>query len=276
MVINSSGGDFIRPFTVFAKKVQEQSPWLNDFVLSPLIPKTVWSGYKSKIQTSAIYSTMDRPDDIRVVVSWVGKQNFNSGFLTPIYLKTNETELCVPGQPCQTILQYGPIESFVLKNTSFKKIAKGINYYTEEPTLGIWYHGLGSTKNKTHAEAFSIDTTKAFGNADLLPSNAVVNGKGLYKFFVHIPENSTGGIQYKTASNLKVEVYYSKNAPNWDYYRRFDKPDKVFYLSNAVPSNNKEAKYWHVFDIIESKDGDKIRIKSDHANAIVSGVKFLK
>ncbi len=54
--------------------------------------------------------------------------------------------------------------------------------------------------------------------------------------------------QYMSTGDVKVEVYFPKN-DNVPYH--FDnKPDKVYYLGAARPSNNRDASFWYAFNII--------------------------
>lgn len=167
---------------------------------------------------SSTVNTPARPNDLRVVVSWVGKDvdTFSAGLV----------------RPTQNIL------TIFSPNTAN---ATGINYFNQPDDNGVWFHGFGSNSDyNANVEAFTIDTTKMTAAA--------------YAFFVKTSISSAKISQAGKDAKLKVEIYAAepqRALENNDVYRHFARPIKTFYFSQALPSSNPDAQYWHVFNILK-------------------------
>jgi hypothetical protein len=152
---------------------------------------------------------------VRVVISWVGNSEFSSGFI-------------VPGGVS------GQNKNITLEDTSpYITTSIGINYDSNKPgpLAGVWYHGF-NTVSTTNVEAFTIHTYTMVTSA--------------YAFYVKAPSSpiaNSGG-----AVKLKVEVYMPELVVPSNSLR-FSRPIKTYYLSQATPSENTVAQYWHVFNI---------------------------
>ncbi len=189
-------GDNTHPFNfpVLAKP----ETWQNDFVLSPIINRN------------------ERPNDIRVVVRWVGTAvDFVSGW---------QVFRADPDNPYQLTT----VESTAYSSNN---IRKGPNYYDYPPDIlnGLWYHGFTTTKGNTNAMSFTIN------------SNALYNDK--YIFFVRLPNDVQGISRFRSNTQLKVEVYVPEDGPA----NAFAVPAATFYLNQAASSENPNASYWQVF-----------------------------
>jgi hypothetical protein len=212
--------DWARPFDVTV--VAAPQTWQYDLVLSPMVRKEV------------------RNKDVRVVVSWVGPEDFIGGAINPSVAASpeiNGASFCNTPTTCA--------------NSSLKKYATGVTYFNipNSNLNGIWYHGFNNTAGQTNAESFTIDT--------------MAMSNGTYSFYVKSP--SIAIRQFKNTARLKVEVYL----PEEDYftmqldefdssvrdasenYYRFGKPVKTYYFLAAAPSDNQNAKYWQVFNIVK-------------------------
>jgi cysteine-rich repeat protein len=183
-------------FPVFAATALEQY----DLVLSPVINNQV------------------RPNDIRVVVSWVKDASFYGGFTVPLAGK-------------------GKIEG----TTFAGKLSTGPKYYDAPARInGVGYHGFGSTQNKTSEEAFFINTEAK----PYLATFVSEMNNDQYAFYVRTDGAGIG--KYRNTSKLKVDVYFPENDPAPNH---FATPAMTFYLNSATPSDNPNANYWHVFNV---------------------------
>jgi hypothetical protein len=180
--------------------------WQYDFAVSPVIRQSI------------------RPNDMRVVVSWVGPFDFNVGLAqtTATGVKNDN-------------------------DTNFAPNARtGLDYYTKafsDKSVGgwnVWYHGLGQTTNGTSVEAFTIDTSRMVAET--------------YKLFVHSPGQSIKN--FSSNARIKVDVYLPKALStgyegliNGNYYYP-DKPTKTIYFSASdMTTTNQSASYWHALTI---------------------------
>ncbi len=213
--------DWTRPIS-FPVVASPQS-WQYDVVLSPVIDSTV------------------RNKDVRVVVSWVSGE-FYGGILNPF--TTTTPEISGPSY-CNSSTNCAAAQ---------KKYATGVRYYNtpDSQLFGVWYHGLNSTQGRTEAESFTINTANMSGNT--------------YSFFVRSP--SAPIRQFKNTARLKVEVFLPEAPYNPDqslllteenrfarFPFRFGLPVKTYYFNAAMPSDNPNARYWHVFNINKPEIG---------------------
>ena len=165
---------------------------------------------------SPVIRSATRNKDVRVVVSWVAGE-FYGGILNPF---VNNPDIS------------GPSYCNGSCTGDQKKIATGVNYYNtaDSQLYGVWYHGLNSTAGRTEAESFTINTADMSGNT--------------YSFYVRSPSSPIR--QFKNTARLKVDVYLPENDSS-PYH--FGTPVKTYYFNTASPSDNPNAKYWHVFNI---------------------------
>ncbi|MBI5221638.1 MAG: hypothetical protein HY979_02440 [Candidatus Magasanikbacteria bacterium] len=190
-----------------------------NLILSPVIPKN---------NVNSTVNTVARPDDIRIVVSWVGKDvaQFSAGFLG-----TN----------------FSP--SKWVPNTS--NVSVFSSYYLDKNDQ-VWFHGFGSnSKFNLNEEAFTLDTTRMSTSS--------------YAFFVQVSSSSASIAQVGKDAKLKVEIYAAelqRVEENNDVYRHFARPIKTFYFSQAQASSNSAAPYWHVFNVL--KDASSIAEYAQH------------
>jgi cysteine-rich repeat protein len=211
--------------SVVAEKIAK--PWQYDFVLSPIM-----------LKNSTASLGLGRPNDVRVVVTYTGLVPFYGGF--QFYY-----------DPTGGLLSSNLIK---LEGLSFTK-ATGTNYYQGPSSSAIWYHGLGSTKNQTSAEAFTIDNYSYTIEISVpkLPAGTEYKKIPIYGkriFYVRAANVYDGIYKYKNTANLKVDVYFPKEDDKY-FFRHFDnKPDKTFYLKDAIDSDNKTAaSYWQVLNL---------------------------
>ncbi len=194
------------PFPVFAKPAVAQY----DLTLSPVINEAV------------------RPNDIRIVVSWLSAVDLNSGFLVPVAGK-------------------GKIESGTLKPF----VATGPTYAAKPALDGIWYHDFGSTANSMAIESFTVNTTSS-----LVGAPGMVNDQ--YVFYVRVNGTaalSNGGIKKASKDGrLKVEVYLPESDSASNHFAR---PTYTFYGTNGIPTQNPNTTYWQVFSLKRAVSGDK-------------------
>ena len=124
-----------------------------------------------------------------------------------------------------------------LEGLSFDGEAVGVNYYTNSAKKGIWYHGLSTplVGGGTQVESFTIDTG--------------VMVDSLYAFYIKAPEGRS--INSYSTSDLRVEIYIPEDSNDGDW-GRFGKLVKTFRLQDAVQSDNKNARYWHVFNVVKN------------------------
>lgn len=178
-----------------------------NLILSPVIPKN---------NVNSTVNTVARPNDIRVVVSWVGKDvaQFSAGFLGSDFVPS----------------KWVPSETNITPNVA---------YYLDNDK--VWFHGFGSIPEfNLNEEAFTLDTTRM--------------GASSYAFFVQVSSSSAAISQIGKDAKLKVDIYAAepqRAQENNDVYRHFARPIKTFYFSQAMPSSNSGAQYWHVFNIIK-------------------------
>lgn len=189
-----------------------------NLILSPVIPKN---------NINSTVNTVARPDDIRVVVSWVGKDvaQFSAGFLGSDFVPS----------------KWVPSETNLTPNTA---------YYLDNDK--VWFHGFGSVPEfNLNEEAFTLDTTRM--------------GASSYAFFVQASSASTAISQIGKDAKLKVDIYAAepqRAEENNDVYRHFARPIKTFYFSQAIPSSNNGAQYWHVFNI--TKESNPVAEYANH------------
>ncbi len=204
----------------------EPTSWQYDLVVSPIISI---DGLKD--QTGRIAGS-SRPNDMRVVVSWVGATDFSAGFV-----RSMATESVVE-------------DAVMTANT-----VAGYNYFSNTKTRSdtatipwnIWYHGKGVTNGGISVESFTLDTSRMSNDN--------------YKFYVRTSNSNDPIKNYKTSALVKVEVYLPKTGEQMFY--KTDRPVKTFYLSGADISSNTNAGYWHVFTI--DKNGAPIANKIRNA-----------
>jgi hypothetical protein len=181
-----------------------------------------------------------RPRDVRVVLSWVGGSEFYGGFLMPMS-RTDRN---------QDVLIEGP--------TFGSNISAGLQYFNNNPFHGIWYHDLGFTANQMNEEAFTVDISKMEA--------------GLYVFYVRSVSGPLS--QLRSAAKLRVDVYMPEDVARFnppDNY--FAQPAQTFYLATAIPSDNPQASYLQVFNLLavgENATKDNIM----DVNSIVTDPKF--
>jgi hypothetical protein len=200
VVMNNNG--LHQPISI----LKQAQLWQYDLIVSPVVRQSI------------------RPNDMRIVVSWVGPFDFNVGLAqtTATGVKTDNDTL------------------FALKTVT------GLDYYTKNfsdnsvNAWNIWYHGLGQTTNGTSVQAFTIDTSRMVAET--------------YKLFVHSPGQSIKN--FSSSARLKVDVYLPKslnagyeNLINGNYYYP-DKPTKTIYFNASdMTTTNQSASYWHAFTI---------------------------
>lgn len=203
LLINADGSnEHAIDFQVFGAA----TPDAYNLLLSPVIAS-------SQVNKGASVVTKARPNDVRVVVSWVGKDanQFSGGFLRPNLNPSITTMAMANGV--------------------------GIDYFDSPSDNGVWFHGAGQG-NTSNVKAYTIDTSLISGSS--------------YSFFVQLNSASGGIAQNGKDAKLKVEIYAPESkhvGENDDVYRHFAKPIKTFYISQALGSSNSDALYWHVFDI---------------------------
>ncbi len=216
---NAGGG--LRDFPILSPEATQNSPWQYDMMLSPFILKSV----------------NEQKNHIRVVVKWTGDADFYGGFKVDKYTYVGPT-----------LIDYKFASTTTYESLSFKPTI-GRYYYNNTASTNkvanIWYHGFGETKiGGTQVESFTAD----IGQIPLENQN--------YSFYVRLNEtDKTKGIEgVKNSANLQVEVYLPDDYTGYEGYRLFDKPDLVYSLTSATPSNNKGAKYWQVFNLKTGSD----------------------
>lgn len=213
--------------------VSNAAPWQYDQILSPIIRKTAYvanttdeateNGRKDNTTIQA------RPQDIRIVVRWSGTRDIFSGFVYHVRPKK------------------------IAEGNTIKAKTVGIKYYEQDDEdhkfSGIWYHGFSEVISASKVESFTIDTGK------MDKSTGGVGDVGTYAFYVRALDGNN--IQSFVNDNLRVEVYIPEDeniTAGDDSWRHFSRPAAVYYLKDAIPSDNPSAKYWHVFNIKGSKD----------------------
>ncbi len=137
---------------------------------------------KYNLLLSPVINQNIRPQDIRVVVSWVGDIELNAGFTIP------------GGNPV------------TLEDNSPKIItATGINYYTTSPNPldGIWYHGFKNA-NTSNVKSFTINTLGMATPA--------------YAFYVRSPVSPINDL--KNSAKLKIEIYTPEDDSNGRHFAR--------------------------------------------------------
>jgi hypothetical protein len=232
MYLNS---DWARPFNFTV--VSAPQSWQYDFVLSPIIDNAF------------------RTKDVRVVLSWVGPDDFVGGVLNP-FVTTSEI----------TGASYCNVQSSSCNSP--KKHATGIEYFNTVNTdwYGIWYHGFNVTAGKTSAESFTINT-------DRMTS-------GTYSVFLKSP--SVPIRQFKNTARLKAEIYLpeTNDAVYFEIVGeeriqnsyRFGTPVKTIYFQAASLSDNPNAKYWQIFNINKPLDQNPVTLDDIlEINAIKTG-----
>ncbi len=210
-------------FPVFAAVSPEQY----DLVLSPVINNQV------------------RPNDVRVVVSWVREAGFYGGFTVPLAGKGKTEGATFAG-----------------------KLSSGLTYYNAPRINGIGYHGFGTTKNSTNEEAFFVNTDAKPYNGTTVTSE-MTNDQ--YAFYVRTSGESIA--RYKTTAKLRVDVYFPENDSANNH---FATPAMTFYMNSASPSDNPNANYWHVFNIKRATvpTPDPVTSRIIPVNKIVTESKF--
>lgn len=219
----SVNNDGSYPFLFPIKSVPD--PWQYDFTVSPIISAT---GLKNQSSASI------RPDDIRIVVSWVGNNSFYSGFVKP-----------VSGSP-------------TIESLGFNGLTTGFDYYTKpyndfkllsnpsQVVWPIWYHGSAQTAGLLSEESFTINTKDMQENT--------------YAFYVRTPDGSSVKSTGQ-AAKLRVDIYLPKTLASAPDYATFTQPDRTFQLNLAAPSDNAGASYWEVLKIDKTAAavGDRIQ-----------------
>ncbi|MBI5728947.1 MAG: IPT/TIG domain-containing protein [Candidatus Magasanikbacteria bacterium] len=223
LTVNDSADPFLFPIKV------APAAWQYDLILSPVISAV---GLKDQDTRSR------RPDDIRLVVSWVGDATFNSGFVKP-----------VSGSP--TIESLG----FV------RPITTGFDYYTKsynDPAAsvwGIWYHGRGQTPGLLSEESFTINTgamqTATTGDT--------------YVFYVRT-EDGSAIKNIGRGAKLRVDVYLPVSPTAAPDYTTFSQPARSFQFVLSDPSDNPGASYWEVLKIQRAPGQVTNRIEDVTAN----------
>ncbi len=218
MYLNSDWGHVFN-FNVIAAP----QSWQYDMVLSPVVLNS------------------QRNKDLRIVVSWVGPEDFYSGILNPFISNPEITgaSYC-NGSSC---------------GSTQRNVSTGVDYFNTANSTwyGVWYHAFNATAGQTNAESFTINTAAMSGNT--------------YSVFVKSPSSPIR--QFRNTAKLKVEVYLPESdsavyqsqtlAGGTDYNRyRFGTPVKTYYLQAASPSENQNAKYWQVFNINKPADANAI------------------
>ncbi|MEK9132823.1 MAG: LamG-like jellyroll fold domain-containing protein, partial [Patescibacteria group bacterium] len=170
--------------------------------------------------------TSTRSKDVRVVVSWESTDEFFAGFVRP-----GEAESALEGGNYGSCFEISGLTPFFC----ITNYATGTRYYAAPfataayKKTGIWYHGFISSGKRV--ESFTVDT-------------AAMN-PGAYTFYVRTPD---GGIEaLKNIAKLKVEVFLPETDPTNN--RLFGAPAKTYYLKDAIPSDNRTAGYWQVFNL---------------------------
>ena len=224
--------DWTRPLNF--PVVAEPQSWQYDLALSPVVSRSL------------------RPNDLRIVASWVGSGDFYSGVLNPFAVSPDSPEIEGPSY----VLSSGSTCTGIACTYYYDyEYATGTNYYnlitaSKPPAFGligssitlnykkhgIWYHGFDSTSGQTSIEPFTIDTAAMEGNT--------------YSFYVRSPGYPIR--QFKNTARLKVDVYLPENETN-QYH--FGTPAKTYYFTAAVPSDNPNARYWQVFNINKPSAG---------------------
>jgi hypothetical protein len=164
---------------------------------------------------------------IRIVISWVGNADFDGGFL----VNDNGTVKYIEGAT-----------GGVAKSESY-------DYAVKPPSYGFWYHklkdpGLKDPGFATKAESFTLDVSK------------MTVSSTQYAFYVK-SEGNTAINKFKNTAKLKVEVYFADTDID---VRHFSRPTATYYLSNAIPSDNPAAFYWHVFNVPKSTGNTPVSI----------------
>lgn len=215
--------DWARPFNFTV--VAAPQPWQYDFVLSPIIDNTL------------------RTKDVRVVLSWVGPDDFVGGVLNPFVTSSEITGA-----------SYCNVQSPLCNSP--KKHTTGVLYYNavNADWYGIWYHGFNTTAGNTNAESFTINTAAM--------------SSGTYSVYVKSPVVPIR--QFKNTARIKAEIYLPEvnNNPYFEIageeqfpnLYRFGIPVKTIYFQAAAPSDNPNAKYWQIFNINKPADQNPVTI----------------
>jgi len=134
--------------------VAKPATWQYDQILSPVIDRS------------------KRPDDIRIVATWVNSNpDFYGGFVVP---------------------------SIGITTTTVS--STGSDYYFKPSVHGIWYHGFGYTPTKTNVRSFTVDGAQMIDEEYIFylrVPQARLTDPGIYR--------------YKDTSRLKVDVYIPEN-----------------------------------------------------------------
>jgi hypothetical protein len=224
--------DWTHPFDISV--VSAPQTWQYDFVLSPVVRKTI------------------RTQDVRVVVSWVGPEDFSGGVLNPF---VSSPEI-MHGSFCNS-------PTLCQQNSSLKPYVTGVRYYdaNNSKLSGIWYHGFNNTIGQTNAEAFTVDAGEMSGNTYSFyvksPSVAIrqFRNTAKLKVDVYLPEND---IQYGEGLSFVSDDFISPSDIENSAFYRFGTPVKTYYLQAAALSDNQNAKYWQVFNLSKPSAGSEI------------------
>ena len=213
-VNEDSAVDHFIDFPVIADPKNLQ-PWRYDLLLSPVIVQSI------------------RPNDIRVVVTWVGNTSFTSGFTIPSTNNSNMLEGASFTPPPPPPQGGGGGNQQIINpfGGSVNPFIAGRRYYTAGSTYSIWYHGASTTVNRITEESFSVNT------AGLKEDQ--------YAFYVRTSANDPIK-NLKITAKLKVDIYVPENDND---ERHFARPTKTFYLNSAAPGDNPNASYWYVANI---------------------------
>jgi len=118
----------------------------------------------------------------------------------------------------------------------FLTITTGADYYTQvnNPADGIWYHGASNIAGGSFTQSYTIDTSRITHD---------------YAFYVRSDSPISNRDNY-----IRAEVYFpDTTGVRGTYYTH----PAVYYLKDALSSENPAATYWHVFNIM--KDGLDMR-----------------
>ncbi|MBI2437169.1 MAG: DUF4215 domain-containing protein, partial [Candidatus Magasanikbacteria bacterium] len=178
------------------------------------------------------------PDDVRVVVRWDKSKNPDLKFVGNLYIGTQSD-----------VFLYASTKPVNSCNKIQLSLIKALNYWLPDSDCtsveNIYFHHLIERGN-TGVQAYTFT------------SSSVLNNIG---FFV---SSLNGPINHFKNADVWVDVYYHHENDNPEY--SIYKPDLSFSLSNADSSNNVDAAYWHVFNLI--KNGNEYKAYDLKGNLI--------
>jgi len=205
-------------------KIALNNDWANNHLIDFPVSSAaaaILNPEKYNLILSPVINQSVQPQNIRVVVSWVGDGMFNGGFLVPV---------ASPGYfyNYKNITGNSLIRENNIPNT---EIYTGTDYYKElAPSAYVWNHGYVKLNNSS-IDSFTIN-------------NSIFMATSAYAFYVRAPSGQLNDL--KNSSKLKVEIY----TPEIDTkVRYFARPVATYYLNVAIPSSNQDAEFWHVFNV---------------------------